>query len=131
MKFLTLAVYIAGAAALGINCRGNDLCNKDAGQLFEIRDQISDMINAGNGGRYFGEMNQIACSSGRSNTICAYFQKGASGSAVDAYNHVQNLLNHGCRICGSDPTQPGNDVNNGELTVNIVDNACCVGNCQC
>jgi Kp4 protein len=37
---------------------------------------------------------------------------------------------HGCRGCGSVPTNPGNDVKNGELTVNYVENPCSSSICK-
>lgn len=36
---------------------------------------------------------------------------------------VQNLIDHGCKTCGSVPVNAGNDVNEGELEANMLTNA--------
>ena len=38
----------------------------------------------------------------------------------DALTLLTELQSHGCTICGSIPTNSGNDVSTGELTVNFV-----------
>ena len=68
---------------------------------------------------------QIACQG----FCCAFFQNGASGRVYDVLNNVNALINHGCHICGSNPTLPGNNVATGELTVNYVNTACVGGYC--
>lgn len=74
---------------------------------------------------------QLACAQGQYSSICAFYQNGASGTANDAAGQLQGLIDHKCSQCGSIPTQPGNDVSKGELTVNIVSAPCCKGNCVC
>lgn len=74
---------------------------------------------------------QIACSQGQFFHMCAFFQNGASGTADRAAELIQGLLDHGCSACGSNPTQDGNNVDDGELTVNVVDQSCCKGDCTC
>lgn len=74
---------------------------------------------------------QIACTQGNSGSICAFYQSGASGSARDAFGHIQQIIDHGCSLCGSVPTQEGNNVDDGQLTVNFVSDPCCEGNCHC
>ncbi|CAK7275090.1 hypothetical protein SEPCBS119000_006503 [Sporothrix epigloea] len=131
MKYLALAAYIAGAAALGINCRGSSFCGDNAPPMQNIKNELGYMIDNGLGGKYYHENDQIVCSQVESLSSCVFFQKGASGTVQDAYNHVERLMDHGCYNCGSDPTQPGNDVNRGELTVNVVSSPCCGGDCRC
>lgn len=63
--------------------------------------------------------------------FCAFYQNGASGTAQDAYDQLQGLLDHGCTVCGSIPTNDGNNVDDGELTVNYVSDPCCEGQCYC
>jgi hypothetical protein len=69
---------------------------------------------------------QIAClgsfasASGNSGAICALFQNGASGTLSDALSFLNQIQSHGCKVCGSVPTNPGNDVSTGELTVNFI-----------
>jgi hypothetical protein len=74
---------------------------------------------------------QVACTSGDAGSICAFFQSGASGTANDAFHYMQEIIDHGCKLCGSVPTQPGNNVANGQLTVNAVSKPCCEGTCHC
>ncbi|KAK2596163.1 hypothetical protein QQS21_006440 [Conoideocrella luteorostrata] len=74
---------------------------------------------------------QLACAQGKYASICAFYQNGASGTANEAAGQLQGLVDHKCSQCGSIPTQPGNDVSKGELTVNIVSAPCCKGNCVC
>jgi hypothetical protein len=38
----------------------------------------------------------------------------------DALRHVNNLRDHGCKGCGSDPVNPRNDASTGEFTVNWI-----------
>ena len=58
--------------------------------------------------------------------VCIFWQNGASGTLIDGLQHVDNLVHHGCKNCGSDPTEPGNNVKQGELTSNFVTHPCCV-----
>ncbi|KAK5990861.1 KP4 killer toxin [Cladobotryum mycophilum] len=131
MQFSSVLFFISGAAALGINCRGSFMCNASEGiSLQTVHDQIGVLV-ANNADRHFNTGEQIACSHGSQGSICAFFQSGASGSARDAYNFAQQLLDHKCGACGSVPTQGGNDVSKGQLTVNYVTQPCCDGDCHC
>ncbi|CAK7270436.1 hypothetical protein SEPCBS119000_004088 [Sporothrix epigloea] len=131
MQLFTLAMYIASATALGINCRGSSFCTLGGAKITDVQGQIGDMIALGYGDRYFNSGDQIACAKGKYESICAFFQNGAGGTAQQAFDYIQNLVDHGCTVCGSVPTQDGNDVSTGELTINAVDSPCCKGNCQC
>ncbi len=60
---------------------------------------------------------QIACEG----NICAFYQNGPGyGNAGYAASKIRELINHGCSACGSAPTEPGNDVSLGQLTLNWV-----------
>ena len=60
---------------------------------------------------------QVACAG----NFCAFLQNAPEAKTVaQVKGYVQALLNHGCQVCGSDPTEPGNDVSKGQLTVNYV-----------
>ncbi|TQV90465.1 hypothetical protein V2A60_010455 [Cordyceps javanica] len=132
MNFFSLSLFLTSATALGINCRGSGFCTINNGASLQVvHDQVGNLVASGGGDRRFNSGDQIACSHGSQGSFCAFYQNGASGSAKDAYNQIQQLLDHGCRGCGSVPTQPGNDVSKGELTVNYVSNACCEGDCHC
>ncbi|PHH60619.1 hypothetical protein CDD81_1409 [Ophiocordyceps australis] len=131
MQLLTTLYLVSGAAALGINCRGSGFCSFNTASLQTVHDQVGVLVATGGRDRHFNSGQQIACSHGSQGSVCAFYQSGASGSAQDAYGQLQQLLNHGCRQCGSVPTHPGNDVSKGQLTVNYVSKPCCEGDCHC
>lgn len=75
-----------------------------------------------------GVLASIACANDAVLAVgsyCAYFQNGASGTLYEAIGFMQNLKSINCQTCGSSPTQPGNDVSSGELTVNYVSDGGC------
>lgn len=139
-----LAICLAAAPAslaLGINCRGSSQCfmgrwapgdcGKDGMQ--RIGATLKYAVEEGYGNRtYFeGGKSAVVASDGRALTdhlekiachghCCAFYQNGGAGTVEDALRHVDNLRDHGCKGCGSDPVNPGNDVAAGELTVNWV-----------
>ncbi|ATY60061.1 Killer toxin, Kp4 [Cordyceps militaris CM01] len=122
---LCLASALGGCVSgLGINCRGSGFCPSDgaAGNLINLKAIVDGIADRGRG---YATGQQIACTG----SLCAFFQNGASGTAGQASALLQQLLDHGCKKCGSVPTQPGNDVSRGELTVNIVGDAHCQGAC--
>ncbi|KAK3181606.1 hypothetical protein K4F52_007161 [Lecanicillium sp. MT-2017a] len=131
VSFAIFSTVIATAAALGINCRGSGACNLNNASLKEVLTQVKQMQASGNGGHQYSTGVQLACAQGQYASICAYYQNGASGNADRAAQLLQGLIDHGCSQCGSNPTEPGNDVSKGELTVNVVSNPCCKGNCHC
>ncbi|OAQ62343.1 killer toxin, Kp4 [Pochonia chlamydosporia 170] len=120
----SVAALAASTSALGINCRGSGLCPSDgaAGNLINLK-AIVDNIQDRN--RRYSTGQQIACTG----SLCAFYQNGATGTAGQTSGFLQDLLNHGCKKCGSVPTQPGNDVSKGELTVNVVGDPHCQGAC--
>ncbi|KAK5994840.1 KP4 killer toxin [Cladobotryum mycophilum] len=131
MQFTSLLLFVSGAVALGINCRGSGFCSINDAVLQHLRDRVGVLIADGGRDRHFNSGQQIACNHGSQGSICAFYQNGASGTAGNVYSQLQTLLDHGCMQCGSVPTQPGNDVSKGELTVNWVGNPCCEGDCYC
>lgn len=129
MKFLatyfSTVALAATASALGINCRGSALCSSNgaAGNLINLK-AIVDGIDDRD--RSYGEGQQIACTG----SICVYYQNGVGGTAGQASDLMQRLLDHGCTKCGSCPTDvDGNNVDDGELTVNYVSHQDCQGAC--
>lgn len=109
--------------ALGINCRGSSTCSvggighSPAGTL----DQVRNAVAAGPEGEWSNGQ-QIACVPHVTGRLCAFYQnigdrKFNKGQTV---SYLDNLKNHGCRVCGSIPTDDGNNVSNGQLTVNFV-----------
>lgn len=156
MRFTnTLTATVALAAApfalgLGINCRGSAACSYAAcpGGLDQMNKILTNAISYGYGNNWYNTggkqpqlppprywhwssiakrtplVVQVACTG----NCCAFFQNGASGTVYNVRDHVQRLMSHGCKICGSNPTKPGNDVSTGQLTVNYVSNRCAQGN---
>ncbi|KAK5993976.1 KP4 killer toxin [Cladobotryum mycophilum] len=121
MKFtlISLATFAVSTTALGINCRGSGWCPSDgaAGNLINLK-YIVDGIQPRD--RYYNNGQKVACTG----SLCAFFQSGGSGTAGRASELLQELLDHGCKKCGSVPTNPGNDVSHGQLTANIVSDPC-------
>ncbi|ROW03860.1 hypothetical protein VPNG_07270 [Cytospora leucostoma] len=100
------------SAALGINCRGSSLCSGD-----HVLSELNTKVQALPDSNTYGNGVHIACVG----HICAFLQNiSGTKTGAEVKQYVQNLLNHGCKTCGSDPTEPGNNVDNGELTVNYV-----------
>ncbi|KAB8070990.1 killer toxin [Aspergillus leporis] len=118
------AAALDSAALLGINCRGSAGCAGSGAiggqgtRLSQIKKEIDQVDN----NRHFNNGEHIACLNNKLGTgICAFFQNtSGGGNGADAKRLVQDLLNHGCSACGSVPTNPGNDVSKGQLTVNYV-----------
>ena len=120
---------VAGAAslvsALGINCRGSGLCVGNKGLLGEAQAQLRGMDQ----NKRFADGQHVTCVQSSVSigdpSLCIFYQKtnGRSWTVGQTVSFVQALLDHGCGACGSVPTDPGNNVNNGMLTANMVTNA--------
>ena len=125
-SILLQAALLAGTTvAEGINCRGSDKCHGEKGRIGALKDQINNLENVYNVNDDFQISNgqHIACS----DNYCAFLQAVKAPDGRDATKtlgqvkqYMNDLWNHGCRGCGSDPTEPGNDVSKGMLTVNYV-----------
>ncbi len=123
---LTLTAALASTtAALGINCRGSGLCASNKGLLGEAQAQLRGMDQ----NKRFTDGQHVTCVQSSvtigNPSLCIFYQKtnGRSWTVGQTVQYVQDLLDHGCGACGSVPTDPGNNVNNGELTANMVTNA--------
>lgn len=106
----------------GINCNGGAACRL-GGLAGTPRGKISDLydtISAGNG--IFRNGEQIECKPHASGRLCAFYQNigNRSFNTQQTLEYLNRLLEHGCEVCGSVPTDDGNDVSKGELTVNYV-----------
>ncbi|OAQ83866.1 kp4 domain-containing protein [Purpureocillium lilacinum] len=95
MQFTSILFFASSVAGLGINCRGSGVCSFNDASLTTVREQVGVLIADGGGDRRFAEGQQISCSHGSQGSVCAFYQSGASGSARDAYNQLQGLLDHG------------------------------------
>ncbi|KAG5748836.1 hypothetical protein H9Q70_008515 [Fusarium xylarioides] len=102
---LALAVTAGLSDALGINCRGSGLCSGNKGALGQLIAHCVDINNIGN-----------------HPAICAFYQNigDRTFSLAQTQTFLQQIVDHGCKLCGSVPTDPGNNVANGQLTVNVV-----------
>lgn len=125
---LAIAALAASTSALGINCKGSALCSAttDGG----VAQQLKEYIDRIDTSRYYNNGQQIACDKVQaiegSVTICAFLQNsnGAPGSSIKELAHY--IPDHGCKVCGSVPLfyPQDNNVDNGELTFNVVGNGC-------
>jgi hypothetical protein len=64
--------------------------------------------------------------------ICAFPQHIGKDRLIkgsEIKRAIQQIMDHGCKKCGSVPLQPGNNVKQGELTVNFVHKTCAHGVC--
>jgi hypothetical protein len=113
-------------ANLGINCRGSSNCGLTtvdgiANRLVEYIQQIPDDAWYDNG-------QHIACY----DFICAFLQ-GTGGTWGSILKQLAPYIpDHGCTACGSVPyyfPQGDNNVADGQLTFNYVDNDCGYGLC--
>ncbi|KAJ7292709.1 killer toxin Kp4/SMK [Mycena rebaudengoi] len=112
-------------AAFGINCEGSGKCH---GQPGDTAARLVDYINGINPGRSYSNGEHIACQG----DICAFLQtekRPLSGEEIR--NVAHSIVDHGCKVCGSVPTSPGNNVADGQLTFNYVSETHCGdGLCQ-
>ncbi|KAJ5126309.1 hypothetical protein N7526_008486 [Penicillium atrosanguineum] len=120
----SLVLLIASTSAAGINCRGSGQCSLGTvgHTLVNIKD-IVDRIQPRD--RHYDTGQQIACAG----SLCAFYQNGAGGTADDTSSYLQALIHHKCKTCGSVPTQSGNNIAAGALTVNVVGQPKCQGAC--
>ncbi|KAF2447885.1 killer toxin [Karstenula rhodostoma CBS 690.94] len=133
MKLLiVLAFLFALSTQLGINCRGSfwaPICgrtinneNGPGGMYDFINENLSDAAT-------FQDGQQIACMSchaGKNEGLCVFTQNFGD-QIVDGKQvkeAVLRLLKHGCVYHGSAPINPGNNVKDGQITVNYVTNGC-------
>ncbi|KFY32987.1 hypothetical protein V495_08541 [Pseudogymnoascus sp. VKM F-4514 (FW-929)] len=124
-SLIALATYaFVGSNALGINCRGSGLCTGSKGILGQAQGQLRGMDQ----NQQFSDGQHITCvktSNIGEPSLCIFYQKtnGRKWTVAQTVNYVQALIDHKCSACGSVPTDSGNNVNNGELTANMVTNA--------
>ncbi|KAI6762435.1 hypothetical protein HG530_008415 [Fusarium avenaceum] len=120
---LALAATVSLSEALGINCRGSGLCVGNKGAITQMAGQL----RAIDPSKTFSEGQHITCveiDNIGEPSICLFYQQTGSRTFTVAQTQAlfQQILDHGCKLCGSVPLD-GGDVKNGELTVNAVTNA--------
>ncbi|KAK8915594.1 hypothetical protein H634G_07830 [Metarhizium anisopliae BRIP 53293] len=119
------AALVGTSSALGINCRGSGLCTSNKGLLGEAQGQLRGMDQ----GQQFSDGQHITCVKSSVTigdpSLCIFYQNtnGRRWTVAQTVSYVQQLIDHGCAACGSVPTDPGNNVKNGQLTANMVTNA--------
>jgi len=122
MRFTSTVAFvnIIGLALAGINCEGNANCPGVVGSLSEIKS----FANGADDNRFYQNGEHIACVESLAGTgLCAFLQNtgGVPGSSIKTL--LQDLLDHGCKKCGSVPVffpSDNNDGDHGILTVNEV-----------
>lgn len=122
MKAAATLLLLTGVNALGINCRGSSACGSrgvNPNALAIIREKVKNLASTQT---YVGGQQIAAVNVGDGSCIAAFYQNTGSRS-FSQYNtwwYLNALVDHGCKVCGSVPTDQGNNVKNGELTVNYV-----------
>ncbi|KAJ5142874.1 uncharacterized protein N7515_001661 [Penicillium bovifimosum] len=132
--FLAIVLPAISANALGINCRGSAKCSGLYGPD-NVANDLKSAIDGIDVNRWYYNGEQIACvgnQAGNGGGYCAFLQNtgGTNGQWIKDIAHY--IPEHGCKMCGSVPYYyPGsNDVGQGELTFNYVDNPCNVAGTQ-
>lgn len=121
LTFITTTVITASiAAGQGINCNGSSQCGITGGRSADILAAVQNIDT----GRTYQNGEKIACTDKLGVGICAFLQ-GTGGITGDLIKTlVQDLVNHGCKVCGSVPVffnSGDNNINDhGELTINWV-----------
>jgi hypothetical protein len=120
---------------LGINCKGSGFCSGGGSA-----NTLKNLICGIDSGAFFNNGQLIACD----NKICAFLQGTNGGNAGTLCTLAGDIVNHGCKTCGSVPTgYPGSngkspddhghrphandaciDVSQGQLTFNYVASGC-------
>lgn len=121
---MATAMMTATTYALGINCQGSGLCSGNKGALGQAQAQLRGMDQdqtVGDGEKAVCVQSSVSISDP---SLCIFYQKtGRQFTIAQTVEFVQNLIDHGCEACGSVPVDPGNNVNNGELTAIMVTSA--------
>ncbi|KAK7408549.1 hypothetical protein QQX98_009310 [Neonectria punicea] len=123
VTYLLLA-YLGSASATGINCQGNSGCGL-------AKTEIPRMANILNGDgasqgiaddRWYKNGEHIYCGMNTDSWSCAFLQKSGGAPGKSIKKLIRALADHNCVHCGSVPLffPQDNNVENGELTVNII-----------
>ncbi|KAL6918639.1 hypothetical protein FSST1_010134 [Fusarium sambucinum] len=121
---LAVATAVGLSGALGINCRGSGLCVGNKGAFSQLVAQVTaiDPSKTFRDGEHITcvDINQI----GNHPAICAFYQNIGDRTfcVSQTQTFLQWILERGCKTCGSVPTDDGNNVANGQPTVNVVIN---------
>ncbi|KAK3368975.1 Kp4-domain-containing protein [Lasiosphaeria ovina] len=116
---------ITGVNGLGINCQGSSRCIS-AGPAASLAGVLQGL----NDNTQFPPGVQLACVTG---SLCAFTQNLPAGvwlTGAEIKNLAQQIVNHGCKKCGSAPSAQ-NEVSRGELTFNFVNGVWANGDTLC
>lgn len=136
-----LIVSSSVVMGLGINCRGNPSCSIAGTYGVHLTD-FQEWFRSIDPNRWYDNGEHIACRTvtvvqglpgvNGDATVCAFLQGtgGDWGSVMQPL--IDDLVDHGCKTCGSVPLffpQGNNNVGDGQLTFNIVskEDAACDG----
>ncbi|KAH7379225.1 hypothetical protein DE146DRAFT_741012 [Phaeosphaeria sp. MPI-PUGE-AT-0046c] len=122
---------------LGINCKGSTQCKHacdQPGHKTGVKD-LKGYMDRLNMAEEWGNGEQIVCVYCNKflwTGICVYAQHipGRTINGAKIKDAFYKIVANGCRVCGSAPLWPGNDVNAGELTINFASKICKHGICD-
>ncbi|KAL7960166.1 killer toxin [Trichoderma compactum] len=132
-SFIAAAAAVAqGVAGLGINCHGDVLCGiayisgGRLSHLADVFDKLDDNRKYDNGDDVACiELDSLNLNGKFTSTLCAYIQNSEGDVTGATLKSVfEELQQFGCAICGSVPlhyAKGDNDINHGELTINLVE----------
>lgn len=114
-----------GSFGLGINCRGSIECAIGPGIGAKVLERLSNAACEINGGNQFwpGQHITQGCFENGGGGIAVFTQRTDRVVTAEYVCRMLRVLrDHGCGTCGSIPFdyESTNDVNNGEITVNYV-----------
>lgn len=117
----------ARSHGLGINCRGSSSCGGSSGTLSSLTAEICNqnpLSDTKPPGAPFAQAKCGTYTEAKAVFIQSTSQSLSYGQVCD---YLRKLKSHGCKGCGSIPINPGNNVKNGQVTVNYVSQCTCTG----
>ncbi len=112
-----IILYIDATSGLGINCRGSSNCSG----LYSLNVIANKVCNEVPPGNVYNPGVRIATNCVAASGIAAFVQSTSQSiTGAQACQLLRRLQDHNCKVCGSIPINPGNDVSKGQLTVNFV-----------
>lgn len=117
VAFIGIMLCPNDSSGLGINCRGSSSCSG----IYNLNIIVDKVCNQTPQGNVYNPGVRIATNCVASSGIAAFIQSTSQSlNAGQVCQLLRKLQDHGCRVCGSIPINPGNDVSKGQVTVNFV-----------
>ncbi|KAL3686135.1 hypothetical protein R1sor_004157 [Riccia sorocarpa] len=118
LALLTILVLLSTATLSNAGfisiCKGSALCQYASPNAIS---EINTQVQALNDANTYSNGQYIACSG----NICAYLQNvSGTKTAAQIKGYLREIVGRGCSKCAILPTEPGNNVATGELTINAV-----------